>query len=77
MQNHKTADDVNDIEPFHGPDAAIVTAHWPGKSVNVCARHAAGLQNIARAMGFALVVMLYDGDEPCINCVNEAKKSTR
>jgi hypothetical protein len=56
-------------------EKATLTAHWPGKSVNVCGSHAEHLEGIASVMGFALITTPFDGDERCINCVNAAKKS--
>jgi hypothetical protein len=53
---------------------ATVTAHWPGKSVNVCSCHAAILLGMADAMGFDLSWTEYTGSDNCINCVNAAKQ---
>lgn len=64
-------DDAKQIEK------SAVRVHWATGPVLACIRHANALVNIGAALGTHVHVEPYDGDEPCINCVNEAKKHDR
>lgn len=54
---------------------ATMTVHWATGPVLCCSEHAEKLVALGRIMGQHTPAMPYVGDEPCINCVNEAKKS--
>lgn len=56
-------------------EAADVTVHWATGPVHCCGPHAEKLIALGQIMGTHVHAEPYFGDEPCINCVNEAKKA--
>jgi hypothetical protein len=48
--------------------------HWATGPVLACDHHTAYLKQIGGALGMHVHIEDYEGDEPCINCVNYEKK---
>ena len=53
---------------------AVLTVHWGTGPVLCCIQHAEKLIALGQFMGQHTPATPYAGDEPCINCVNAAKK---
>ena len=53
------------------PAALIV--HWPTGPVFCCIEHGEKLLSVGKFMGAHVHVEPYNGNEPCTNCINEAK----
>ena len=52
---------------------ASAIVHWPNGPVLCCPEHSAKLQAVASILGAYVRVEPFNGDEPCSNCLNEAK----
>ena len=53
---------------------ATLTAHTVQGPVRCCETHAQQLRALMAMLGAHVHVEPYDGDEPCSNCVNAAKR---
>ena len=53
---------------------AILTVHWPGKSINCCVEHATKLMIVATASGFKVTSTLAPENKQCTNCINENER---
>lgn len=55
---------------------AALTVHWATGPVLCCIEHADKLIALGQFMGQHTPATPYAGNAPCVNCVNEAAKTT-
>jgi hypothetical protein len=56
------------------PNRAQFICHCVSGPVYACEKHKNGIVNLMAFMGAHTGVELYNGNEPCSNCVNELKR---
>lgn len=47
--------------------------HWPSGPVYACEKHAQGIINIGKILGFHIVASAANPGHECMNCINEQK----